>query len=96
MREVLADHASHPESKSLGTIGLLQRREVVASAVRTVGRESNHLEEAEAGLPSEWNEVQLVYEDPARDEWVDVIVPWLGGGRIKRLLDGNWEYPADT
>jgi hypothetical protein len=67
----------HPEAKSAGadgrpcerqTVGLLQRREVRIGYVVHVGKEANKLEQVEAGIVGDQDEVYTVYED----SWEDV------------------------
>ena len=57
--DVIAEYAYHPESKYADehgnpsdrqTIGLLQRRHVRIAEIVPIGKESNHLEEVDAGL----------------------------------------------
>ena len=85
-RDVLAEYLTHPEAKSLDpdgevcsrqTIGLLQRRPVTRSSLSYVGKESNKLEEVEAGLVYDPEEVYTMYADPEHDPWRTVVVPIL-------------------
>ncbi len=71
--DVLETYKVHPEAKSLGpdgepcgpvTAGLLGQRPVRVIGVVYIGKESNKLEEVEAGLEHEWDEVLNVYTDP--------------------------------
>jgi hypothetical protein len=84
--DVLAKYETHPEAKSLGpdggvcdraTIGLLQRRPVTVGTIRLIGKESNRLEEREAGdLTCEDADQWLTtYED--HDEWYRLVLPSL-------------------
>ena len=59
------------------TIGLLQRRHVRIEQIKYVGKESNSLEEVEAGLIHSPENVYTVYPDPRRDEWQTKILPAL-------------------
>jgi hypothetical protein len=85
-RDVLAEYRRHPETKSLApdgtlcsgqTVGLLRRRPVTALYLTHVGKESNRLEEVEAGLVHDPEEVYTEYEDPAHDPWHTLVVPVL-------------------
>jgi len=85
-REVLREYEIHPESKcadSAGkpcakqTVGLLQRRHVRIDQIMYVGKESNSLEEVDAGLVHSSENVYTIYTDPRRDEWQTKILPAL-------------------
>jgi hypothetical protein len=84
--DVLAEYRTHPETKSLGpdgnvcskeTRGLLQRRSIRVLSVTHVGKESNRLEEVQAGLIHDPEEVYTEYADPDHDAWQTVVVPVL-------------------
>ena len=84
--DVLGEYRTHPEPKSADqeghacdrtTVGLLYRREVHVGSIVYVGKESNRLEEVEHGVVHDWQDVQDVYSDPRRDDWVTLIVPVL-------------------
>ena len=84
--EVLAEYAVHPESKCADakgktcdkqTVGLLQRRHVRIEQIKYVGKESNSLEEVEAGFIHSAENVYTEYPDPRRDEWQTKILPAL-------------------
>jgi hypothetical protein len=84
--DVLTEYAVHPESKcsdakgkacSKQTVGLLQRRHVRIEQVKYVGKESNSLEEVEAGLIHSAENVYTEYPDRRRDEWQTKIMPAL-------------------
>lgn len=73
-RDVLAEYEVHPEPKSAaldgspcgpGTQGLLQRRPVRVGRVVHIGKEANRLEDVEAGLVHDMDEVVEVYEPTA-------------------------------
>jgi hypothetical protein len=77
-RDVIAEYRVHPEAKSAGgdgkscgpeTRGLLQRRHVGVHRIRYVGKESNQIEEVDAGIVHDLDEVSLEYRDPRRDPW---------------------------
>jgi hypothetical protein len=75
-RDVLAEYRRHAETKSLAstgkvcdgtTVGLLQRRTITVRYVTHVGKESNRLEEVNAGLVHDPDEVYTEYIDPRHD-----------------------------
>jgi hypothetical protein len=84
--EVLREYEYHAESKCADadgntcdkqTIGLLQRRHVRIDLIKYIGKESNALEDVEAGLIHSENGVYTEYIDTHRDEWAMVILPAL-------------------
>jgi hypothetical protein len=84
--EVLHEYEIHPESKCADasgrpcgkqTVGLLQRRHVRIDGIKYIGKESNSLEEVEAGLEHSTENVYTVYVDRRRDEWQTKILPAL-------------------
>jgi hypothetical protein len=84
--EVLNEYEFHPEAKCADargnacgkeTIGLLQRRHVQIGQVKYIGKESNSLEEVDAGLIHSEENVYTEYVDLRRDEWATVVVPAL-------------------
>lgn len=71
-RDVIEEFATHPEAKSAGTdgapcrrntVGLLRRRPVQALSVIHIGKESNRLEDVQAGLVQDPDEVVSRYDD---------------------------------
>jgi hypothetical protein len=97
-QDVLADYRTHPESKSLGldgkvcarrTVGLLRRRPVTALYLTHVGKESNQLEEVEAGLVHDPNEIYTEYEDPAHAPWRSLVVPVLRQTPRRLIMEGT-------
>jgi len=83
---VIEEYEHHPEPKCAGadgkpcnqrTVGLLQRRHVRIGKLVPIGKESNKLEEALAGLIHDEQEVISEYPDPKRSEWLTEIVPAL-------------------
>jgi len=85
-RDVLAEFAVHPEAKSAGpdgrpcgmrTVGLLQRLSVAPAFVVHVGKESNKLEEVEAGVEHDPDEIWTEYANPTRDPWRSLVRPVL-------------------
>jgi hypothetical protein len=84
--EVLLEYEFHPESKCADsdgnpcgkqTIGLLQRRYVRVDQVKYIGKESNSLEEVEAGLIHSADAAYTEYTDSRRDEWQTKILAAL-------------------
>jgi hypothetical protein len=84
--EVLHDYEFHAESKCADadgkpsgkqTIGLLQRRHVRIDEIKYIGKESNSLEEVEAGLIHSAQNVYTEYPDRRRDEWETKVRPAL-------------------
>jgi len=84
--EILREYEFHPEAKCADadgntcerqTVGLLQRRHVQIDGIRYIGKESNALEDVEAGLIHATASVYTEYCDPQRDEWATRILPAL-------------------
>jgi len=84
--EILQEYEFHPEAKCADaeenacgkqTVGLLARRHVQIDRVRFIGKESNALEDVEAGMIHSAEAVYTEYCDPKRDEWVTKILPAL-------------------
>lgn len=84
--EILREYEFHPEAKcadACGEIcgkqafGLLQRRHVGIERIRYIGKESNKLEEVDAGMVHSPESVYTEYCDPKRDEWVTKILSIL-------------------
>ncbi|NYF51210.1 DNA polymerase [Tunturiibacter gelidoferens] len=84
--DVLREYEFHPESKCSDatgnpcdkqTVGLLQRRHVRVDQIKYIGKESNHLEDVDAGLVHSHGSVYTEYVDPSRDEWQTKILPAL-------------------
>jgi hypothetical protein len=93
--DVLREYEFHAESKCADTngnrsgkqtIGLLQRRHVRIDQIKYIGKESNMLEEVEAGLIHSAQNVYTEYPDPKRDEWETKILPALKNARRHVLL----------
>jgi len=85
-RDVVDAYRVHPEPKSLGpdgqpctrrTVGLLSRRPVRALTVTHVGKETNLLDEIQAGLVGEEEQALVEYTDSRRDPWSTLVVPVL-------------------
>jgi hypothetical protein len=84
--EVLREYEFHPEAKCADsdgnpcgkqTIGLLRRRHVRIDEIKYIGKESNSLEEVEAGLIHSAQYVYTEYPDRRRDEWETKVRPAL-------------------
>ena len=68
------------------TIGLLQRRHIQIDCIKYIGKESNALEEVEAGLVHSDQSVYTEYCDPRRDEWTVKILPILKKTPLRILI----------
>jgi len=86
--DVIAAYRVHRESKSLApdgapcdanTAGLLRRRavRVQRDLIRFIGKESNRLEDIEAGFVHDIDDVLTEYMDSRRDAWERLILPVL-------------------
>jgi hypothetical protein len=84
--DVFSEYAHHPEPKCVDehgnvcdrqTKGLLYRRHVRIGEIVAIGKESNKLEEVDAGLIHSAESVYVTYPDPARDSWTREVVPKL-------------------
>jgi hypothetical protein len=67
-------------------IGLLQRRHVRIEQIKSIGKESNSLEDVESGLIHSEQSVYTEYPDPRRDEWQTKIVPALKKISLRSLV----------
>jgi len=94
--EVLREYEIHPESKCADangntcgkqTIGLLRRRHVRIEQIKSIGKESNSLEEVESGLIHSEQSVYTEYPDPRRDEWQTKILPALKTASLSSLVE---------
>ncbi|MGD0581165.1 MAG: hypothetical protein ABSC08_19855, partial [Bryobacteraceae bacterium] len=93
--EIVREYEFHAESKCAGadgktcgkqTTGLLQRRHIHVDAIKYIGKESNSLEEVDAGLIHSAQSVYTEYPDPRRDEWETKILPALKRIQLSRLI----------
>ena len=84
--DVLLEYAHHPESKCADehgnvcdrqTVGLLFRRRVQIGEIVPIGKESNKLEEVDAGLIHSADSVYLTYPDPTRNSWTRETLPQI-------------------
>jgi hypothetical protein len=85
-RDILSDYLANPEAKSLApdgtlwaadTTGLLARRPVVLKTVTHIGKESNRLEDVQAGLVEGIEEAITEYDDLYRRVFTPLVVPLL-------------------
>ena len=83
--DVFEEYEWHPEPKCADangepagkqTIGLLQRRHITIDHIVYIGRESNQLEDVDAGLVRA-GDGYTEYHDPRRDYWQTTVVPAL-------------------
>jgi hypothetical protein len=96
-RDVLIEYGLHSEAKSLGpgrhsrrgARGLLARRPVVAATVTYIGKESNRLEEVQAGLVHDLANVLVEYANPAAEGWTQLVVPVLRRMPIAAIVDAT-------
>lgn len=93
--DVLLEYAHHPESKCADedgspcdrqTAGLLFRRHVQIGEIVPIGKESNKLEEVDAGLIHSAESVYLTYPDPTRDSWTRATLPQLKATPLSTLI----------
>jgi hypothetical protein len=84
--EMLREYEFHPEAKCADgegsacerpTMGLLQRRHIQIALIKYIGKESNAIEDVEAGMVHAAESVYTEYCDPKRDEWSTKILPVL-------------------
>jgi hypothetical protein len=94
--DVLQEYEFHPESKcadadgkpcSKQTVGLLQRRHIRVGQIKYIGKESNSLEDVEAGLAHSEQNVYTEYPDPRRGEWQTKTLPALKALPLKSLVE---------
>jgi hypothetical protein len=94
--DVLLEYEFHPEAKcadSFGnvcekqTIGLLERRHVKVDQIKCIGKESNSLEDVDAGLLHSEKSAYTEYVDPKRDDWTTKIQPALKKTKLKALVE---------
>ena len=93
--DILAEYEFHPEAKCADasenpcgkqTIGLLQRRHIRIDKIKCIGKESNILEDVEAGLIHSEINTYTEYVDPKRDEWTTKIQPALKKAKLRVLV----------
>ncbi len=95
-RDVLGAYRVHPEAKSLAsngspcgwhTTGLMQRRPVTAITTTHVGKESNGLDDTQAGIVHDPDEVLTDYGNRGRNPFRTVVLPVLASRSRKQLRD---------
>jgi hypothetical protein len=81
--DVLDSYCRHPEGGTLGagsepcgdaTRGLLRREPRTVGDIVYTGKESNRLEDVQAGLIGDIGEVSNVYRDPRHDAWWESVL----------------------
>jgi hypothetical protein len=101
-REVLMAHRVHPESKSLAhdgqpcgraTRGVLSRRPVQLDSLHYIGKESNRLEDVQAGTVHELGDVLTEYRDPERDPFDLYVRPVMADMRRSVLANAAGIHP---
>ena len=80
-----ADAQGEPCRKQ--TVGLLQRRHVRIGLLTNIGKESNSLEEVQAGLVHDEENVYTTYDDPSRGYWQTVILPAVRQAPLAMLVN---------
>lgn len=94
--DVLTEYEFHPEAKcadSFGhpcerqTLGLLKRRHIKIDQIKCIGKESNSLEDVDAGLVHSERNAYTEYADPKRSEWLTKIQPALKKPKLKVLVE---------
>ncbi len=94
--EVIFEYAIHAEPKCAdsngnvcgkNTAGLLQRRHVQVDEIRFIGKESNLIEEVDAGLIQSDHDAYTEYVDARRDDWECRIRPALKKVTISVLCE---------
>lgn len=84
--EIIIEYEFHPESKCADaagnvcekqTVGLLTRRHIKIDQIKCIGKESNSLENVDAGLVHSETNTYTEYVDPRHDEWETKIRPAL-------------------
>ncbi len=97
-RDVLDRYRTHPEPKSLApdgrpctraTTGLLDPRPIRALSITHVGKETNLLDEIQAGLIGDEDEVLTEYRHLDRDTWLAVELPALRLVSMTRLVTAS-------
>lgn len=94
--ETLRAYGFHEEAKCAGpdgkpcgkqTVGLLSRRHVRIGALHFIGKESNLLEEVEAGQIHDLQDVYIEYPDARREReaWLKKVVPKLKAMSLREL-----------
>jgi hypothetical protein len=93
--DIFSEYAHHPEPKCVDergnvcdrqTKGLLYRRHIRIGEIVAIGKESNKLEEVDAGLVHSADSVYITYPDPKRDAWERIVRPKLQAIPLSRLM----------
>jgi hypothetical protein len=93
--DVIEEYEFHPESKCADvsgnvcdqqTMGLLRRRHIRIDQIKFIGKESNSLEDVDAGLEHSEKNVYTEYTDSKRDEWKTKIQPALKKTSLKLIV----------
>ena len=93
--DVIESYEYHPEAKCADidgqpcgrqTIGLMQRRHVRIDTVTPIGKESNSLEEVQAGLVHDEENVYTTYDDPSRGYWQTKVLPAVRQAPLAMLV----------
>jgi hypothetical protein len=101
--DVLREYEHHAEAKYAApsglpstkqTIGLLQRRHVRIGKITPIGKESNSLDDVDAGLVHESAAAYTEYPDPRHDEWQMVIFPAMKRASLKDLVVETGRSPT--
>jgi hypothetical protein len=71
------------------TVGLLQRRHICIDQIKYIGKESNHLEDVDAGMVHSEKSIYTEYVDQSRDEWQTKILPILRRLRLSYLIEAS-------
>lgn len=100
--EVVEEYEFHPESKCADadgnpcrkqTVGLLQRRRIQADEIKAIGKESNILEDVEAGSVHS-DQAYTEYPDPNRSKWETKTLPALKRIPLKILVKECDGHPS--
>src|SRR5262249_11778342 len=95
--DVIEEYEYHPESKCADasgagagrqTIGLLQRRPVALGSIHPIGKESNSLEDVDARIEHDEDNVYTEYTDPRRTDWMRSTLPAVRSARLIDLVRG--------
>jgi hypothetical protein len=101
--DVLREYEYHAEAKYAApnglpstkqTIGLLQRRHVRVGQITPIGKESNSLEDVEAGHEHDPAKVYTEYPDPRYDHWEMAVLPAMKQASLKDLVAETGRSPA--
>jgi hypothetical protein len=93
--DVLREYEFHPGSKNADakgessgkqTIGLLQQRHIRVARIVYIGRESNRLEDVDAGTMHLAESVYTEYPDSRRSEWQTKLLPALKKIPVSALI----------